>query len=55
MSKYSTFVIYKTGRKEVLRHKNKPDMERMRGKLKNLPTVSVYRTSTKQDLMEMRT
>lgn len=54
MSKYSTYVIYKSGRTEFLRHKNKPDMESQRKMLSVIPSVSTYRTPTKQDLMEMR-
>lgn len=51
--KYSTFVLYKSGRKEILGHKNRPDMDRRRKDLQKLSTVSVFRTPTKQDLMEL--
>lgn len=54
MAKYQTWVEYKSGRREILFHRNRPDMERQRETLKSLPTVSNYRTPTKQDLMEAR-
>lgn len=54
MAKYSTWVHYKSGRTEILYHKNRPDMEKQRESLKKMPTISAYRTPTKQDLMEMR-
>lgn len=52
--KYSTFIGYKSGRTEILHHKNKPDMERLRKNLAKMLTVDVYRTPTKDDLMEAK-
>lgn len=54
MNKYSTWVAYASGRTEILYHKNRPEMERQRGHLEEMPTVTDYRTPTKQDLMEKR-
>lgn len=52
--KYSTFVKYAGGRSEIIPHKNKPEMERVRKTLSSMHTVSFYRTPKPQDFMEMR-
>lgn len=52
--KTATFVLYKSGRKEIIHHKSKPDMERSRKMLGALPSVQTFRTPTKQDMMEAR-
>ncbi len=50
MSKYTTLVIYKSGRRETLFHKNEPDMKKKRGLLAAMETVEVFWTPKTEDL-----
>lgn len=51
MNKNSTLILYKSGRREVLFHKTKNDMEHARRLLEKLETVSFFRTPTREDFL----